>query len=585
MKALVLQVRYLTGRCVSTAYNDRGTAEWPPHPARIYSALVATWADNESADPKDQQALEWLATLEAPSIYATDASRRQVVPHFVPVNDVSVLGSFDRERSKLAKLERELDDGRAELRAANTSGDKKAIDRANKALVKAEKSVETERQKLQKAMAADQQPYPDRKHPSAGLASVWELIPDHRGKSGGKQPRSFPSVSPDDPRVFFRWTGAADEVDEHSPALSGLARRVVRVGHSASLVACTIVDDCPTPTWEPSESGHDVMRVPGPGQFAYLVEAFERHQEVEPRVLPCRFRRYRNVGRQPLASEPTVRSLFGDDWIVFRQMNGRRLSQTVCVELARAMRGALMKHADDPLPALLSGHTDDGKPSEQPHLAIIPLPFVGHLHATGEVLGVALVFPRGADTAQREAVLRALGAWEAERRVEDIDELIDVPPLALRLGRAGVIEVERVEWGVAPQKTLRAATWCRPSRAWVTATPIALDRNPGDLFSRDDDKARAAYEAAAESIATSCERIGLPKPSYVQVHPSVPLNGATKARGYPAFPAERAKHQRVKVHARIEFPVHVAGPVLLGAGRYYGLGLCFPQPREAEAQP
>ena len=54
-----------------------------------------------------------------------------------------------------------------------------------------------------------------------------------------------------------------------------------------------------------------------------------------------------------------------------------------------------------------------------------------------------------------------------------------------------------------------------------------------------------------------------------------------KARAYPAFPADPSKHQRVKVHARLEFPMPVAGPVLLGAGRYYGLGLCRPQPEEA----
>jgi CRISPR-associated protein Csb2 len=578
MRALVLQVRYLTGRSVATAYNDREHAEWPPHPARLYSALVATWAESEAQDAAERDALEWLANLDAPSIYASDASRRQVVPHFVPVNDVSVLGAFDRERDKLAELERTLEEAKIDYESAQRSGDKKAVEKVTTSLGKAEKALGTERQKVEKLMAADQQPYADGKHPETGLKSAWAQIPEHRGK----QPRSFPSVSPDDPRVFLRWSAPGDDIERYTPALAVLAGRVVRVGHSASLVACSVVDDCPTPTWEPSDRGEDVLRVPGPDQFRLLLEAFERHHEIEPRVLPCRFQPYARVGEQ--RQEATARPVFSDDWIVFRQMSGRRLSQISCVELARAMRGALMTYADDPPPELLSGHTKSREPSEKPHLAIVPLPFVGHDHATGDLLGVALVFPRASDETERQAVLRAIGLWEDKRRADKDDELVDTPPLELTLGRAGVVEVERIEWSVAPLKTLRAESWCRPSHAWVTATPIALDRNPGNLHSRDRAEAEAAFDAAERSIATACERIGLPAPSYVQVHPSVPLDGTVKARTYPAFPADPKKNQRVKVHARIEFPVRVAGPVLLGAGRYFGLGLCFPQPGEARIQ-
>jgi CRISPR-associated protein Csb2 len=322
-----------------------------------------------------------------------------------------------------------------------------------------------------------------------------------------------------------------------------------------------------------------VLRVVGPGQFSRLLDAFERHGEIEPRVLPSRFQRYKRVTEQP--KDASGRSLFNDDWIVFRQVGGRRLSQTSCAEVARAMRGALLKYADDAPPELLSGHKKSGEPADTPHLALVPLPFLGHPRATGELLGLALVFPRDSDEGQRQAVLRAIGRWEEQRRVDTDDDLVDTPPLELTLGRAGVIAFERVEWGRAPLKTLRSATWCRPSHAWATATPIALDRNPGNLFSRDPTEVAAAFAAAVSSIKTACQRIDLPDPSYVEIHPSVPVQGGVKARAYPPFPIDPQKHQRVKVHARIEFPIRVAGPVLLGAGRYYGLGLCLPQPREA----
>jgi len=36
------------------------------------------------------------------------------------------------------------------------------------------------------------------------------------------------------------------------------------------------------------------------------------------------------------------------------------------------------------------------------------------------------------------------------------------------------------------------------------------------------------------------------------------------------------------VHADIEFPAPVRGPVLIGAGRYLGYGLCLPWDRQEE---
>ena len=45
---LAIEVAFLTGRYVATAYNTRTETEWPPHPARLFSALVAT---HFSADP------------------------------------------------------------------------------------------------------------------------------------------------------------------------------------------------------------------------------------------------------------------------------------------------------------------------------------------------------------------------------------------------------------------------------------------------------------------------------------------------------------------------------------------------------
>jgi CRISPR-associated protein Csb2 len=245
---------------------------------------------------------------------------------------------------------------------------------------------------------------------------------------------------------------------------------------------------------------------------------------------------------------------------------------TATAGVARAVRRALMSFVDEPIPEVLSGHTADGRPSLEPHLAIVPLPFVGHEYASGALLGVALVFPRQAGTADRRAVYGAVSRWEERYRQKDEE----TPAVRLNLGAAGALALERIDWG-AIQTSLRAATWCRPSKTWYSVTPVALDRNPGDLRSRDPHKLAIALEDARETVRRACERLGLPRPRDVEILPAAPWAGAEKARRYPSFPHDPTRTQRVLTHVRLEFHAAVCGPLLLGAGRYLGLGLFRPE--------
>ena len=86
-----IEVNFLTGRFVATCHNDRRQPEWPPHPARLFSALVAAWADTEAPDVAERAALEWLESQAPPGIAASEAVPRKVVSHFVPVNDAFVI--------------------------------------------------------------------------------------------------------------------------------------------------------------------------------------------------------------------------------------------------------------------------------------------------------------------------------------------------------------------------------------------------------------------------------------------------------------------------------------------------------------
>ncbi|MCL4847387.1 MAG: type I-U CRISPR-associated protein Cas5/Cas6 [Acidobacteria bacterium] len=563
---LALRIEYLTGRSVATSYNDRTTAEWPPHPARIFSALVAAWAAADPHSEDERAALDWLAEQPPPAIAASAASRRTVVPHYVPVNDTAVLKTFESRTERLAADRAEFADVLSSSSPNETSADTTALAAARRAATKLQKSIDKQEAGLAALKKADQEQV-------TGTSVALErqaarMLPEQRTR----QMRTFPSVSPDDPTVHLVWSSSPPP--DVRRALDDMARRVVRVGHSSSLVTCRFVDDAPAPTLVPNDEATMVLRVPGPGQVQRLVEAHGRHHEVEPRVLPCRFQRYGPAGAEtPRAVDVSV---FSGEWIVLRQVRGPRLSMTLCAEVAQAFRAALMSYAGGEIPEVVSGHEQDGTPSQRPHVAVLALPFVGHVRATGEILGLAIVPPRTIAAEDRLALLRALGTWEQAVRDRLDEEDVEAPPLELRLGARGVIELERVAWGIAPLANLRPETWCRPARVWLSVTPVALDRHPGNLRATDPAVADAAVRAAVATLTRSCERIGLPRPVRVDVLPSVTMAGVAKARQFAPFPADGRRPQRAKVHAVVEFDPPVAGPVLLGAGRYSGLGLFRP---------
>ena len=231
------------------------------------------------------------------------------------------------------------------------------------------------------------------------------------------------------------------------------------------------------------------------------------------------------------------------------------------------MSGYRKAGQQDNIPEVVSGHAPDGVPTRQPHLAIVPMTFAGFPHADGRVFGFALIPPRGMMLDDIEGFLEAfykVSSYEAEkeRRVMTLKGMLLAEPLHLAsVGSAAV-----------PKRSLSPEPYLGPSRVWASVTPIVLERH---LKRKDELEIR-------ELVARACKNAGLPLPDTgrIQVGKHSAVEGVPPARplaGEPPWMRWKVPNSRASrpvVHAVIDFEQEVCGPVLLGAGRFTGLGFC-----------
>lgn len=547
---IAIEVELLTGRYTATAHNDRSRAEWPPHPARFFSALVAALHDHEEVDQAERAALIWLEQQSAPSLWVDPESRvgrRQVQDVYVPVNDVTLGGdaAIREAEAKVAEAKTPAAKRRAEVALAKVEREAVAVD------------AQPSGKMLETATALMPTPF-------VGYGGKDDKGRMKRQQGRTRQVRTFPVVVPETSTFALLWS--TDAPSPHRTALEQLCARVTRLGHSSSLVRCKVGNRDLSPTLVPDDEGDVVLRVVGSGQLERLERTYEYHQGVESRVLPARPQRYRSAAKVT-APSPTAESVFSTDWVLFERVGGSRPVASRATDLARALRAALIEiYGNQDLPETLSGHAENG-PTEQSHVAFIPLPFVGNEHADGAIMGCALVPPREFAKNDRELLLRLVAKWEKERANPRGN-------LTLSGGTLPPFNVRRVE--VSAKVALDPMRWCRASTRFITATPIALDRNPGNLRSNRDGTARKAALEAQQSISDSCLRVVGTRPSLVEVSLAPLLPGAQHVRDFLPWPGRPGRTPRVRVHADIRFKTPVTGPLLLGAGRYFGLGLCLP---------
>lgn len=381
-----------------------------------------------------------------------------------------------------------------------------------------------------------------------------------------RQPRRFPAARPHDAIVRLLWNAVAPE-GEILTALQRLAGDVSYVGHPASLTRCRFLLD-------QDVSGLNEVGLP------------------KRRIYSGRFdelRRDFNAGRKPSPGHPVrpaskakqeQSGIFSDRWLILEHVAGDMPDIRACGIVAKTLRDALLDGygrigPGKAIPEIVSGHSPDGKPSRAPHLAVVPLAFTGFPYADGHMMGFALVPPRDSTILDDENFRKAL------RKLAPVDEDYGRRILMLKTkkgmpsGDAFSIKLSPTFEAPANKRSLDPALYIRPARTFATVTPIVLDRHLKA-------KGAAQQEEISTQIAAACRNVGLPEPEAVIADKHSSIEGAPSAYPSAKSPPWMRWRQppslasRRLTHAVIRFAQPMEGPVILGAGRFIGLGLCRP---------
>jgi CRISPR-associated protein Csb2 len=384
-----------------------------------------------------------------------------------------------------------------------------------------------------------------------------------------RQPRRFPAVRPHDPVIRLFWVHAEPE-EAILAALQRLACDTAYIGHSASLTRCRFLFD---------HDGTGVSEAKSPERQVYpgrLVElrrsysVFEKSGGKRGRPLPG--------ARVAAITEPARErtNFFGERWLLLEHIAGDMPDLRACAVVAKTIRDVLLSGYQriglgNRIPEVISGHTHDGRPASSPHLAIVPLPFAGFPYADGHVMGFALISPTNSsilDDDDFRKALRVLAPIDEERgrRILTIKTKQGMPPdRAFSIMLSPTFDASR--------RSLEPAFYNRPEKIFATVTPIALDRHL-----KETGEARQAE--IREQIVSSCRNIGLPAPEEIVANKHSAFEGVPSA--YPSGKSPDWMRWRLPpsltsrqlTHAVLRFVSAIEGPVILGAGRFMGLGLC-----------
>ena len=393
---------------------------------------------------------------------------------------------------------------------------------------------------------ADMEPYHQRLRPRYVVRQLGKAVKNtHQGYLAreGTLVRPGIRVTPRDPRVVYAW-----DVTPPRSTLQALRLRAARVGYvgaADSPVRVRVMTEEPDSVVgeqriEPSVDGPGdlFVNVPAPGDVQRLDSLFDAWRERGANLSRSQFPALRHGAPYDMPRSALREN--GEAVIASLRLEAAVSGRTVS-RVTHLFKQAVLRRYQEIYgtpPAVLHGHGFDDRGYELARF--LALPDVGFARSRGRIHGLALWMPPGSGAVDR---LRARDAALAVRRL--VGEGVDVA----------------VSPNLDEEHPIAAnpARWCRQACSWITAIPVIHERH-GRLDLRE--------------VARWCRNAGLPEPVWFRsargplVHGAIDLSPVEVHRpGRPGRPYS---------HVELRFAEPVRGPVVIGAGRQRGFGLCVP---------
>lgn len=330
-----------------------------------------------------------------------------------------------------------------------------------------------------------------------------------------------------------------EDLEVTNDVVAGLQLRAARIpyigaaDHPARVTVTTNPPADDAGRWCPDGSGRHVLGVPDDGFLSRLDHAFDRFSAGEPvrrswiATASARYRAPGDHGARPVAEVVWMRLL-------------QSLAPERLLDLTETLRAAILSHLGDDAPALLHGHgARDPEGGAWLQARYLAFPDLGRRYADGRLHGVGVWLPPDTDASTRADVRRAIAAISTLTRPRAFEAKV-VP----HDGRTGI-------------RAVRTARWRGPAHRWVSATPVVFERHgPADL-----DEVRRWFAHA-----------GLPAPAMAKIVRTPLSEGAVRLQ-----PSHlRHRYTTPYAHLEVTFDSAVAGPMVVGRGRQFGLGLLEP---------
>lgn len=520
MAVLAITVRFHHGRY-------HGVPDWPPSPARLFQALVAGAAQGGEIAGNDAGALQWLEALEAPDIAAPIARRGSQRTSYVPNNDLDAKDGdpANVEQIRVGKQERPLlFDASIPLVYAWRIGDADrdtavAVCRIAARLYQLGRGIDMAWASGEVLEDADAQArfeaHPDRRYaPGTGRGGETLACPQ-RGTLDSLRLR------------FEHQRRRFDTITAAAPTKRDPGRRKT-VGRSF--------------TTAPKARFREVVYASRPHRFLFEIRSEDA----------------RTFAPQPVTAAMALVEHLRD--LAAARLHGE------ADHIAR--RGAASPwRADIDRIVIGRGATDRDKARR---IRILPLPSIGHEHAEQSIRRI--VIERPPDCPIPPDMLR----WAFDGLPLQADagtgEVAEASPLLIAGSDNKMAELH---YGIGIDAVPRR------HRVWETVTPAALPpkrrRIPPESVADEakNGTERAREEAAAQqAVRHALRHAGIAAPvRTIAVRKEPPQRRGSRVEEFAAAP-RFDKH--ALWHASIEFEHAVEGPVVIGDGRYLGLGLMAP---------